>query len=205
MAAEAVWTETPTKKTRVQNRGKKMRSSSGGKRAELTVAALRERLAYDPDSGVFRWLAKPGNGRITNSWNARYSGKPAGSVDPTKGGYLIIKLNGLEYNASRLAYLYMRGCWPLSLMDHKNGNRSDNRWENLRPADYAQNATNRRGTASSGLKGAYRCPSKIPRWFAAIRINGRNIRLGTFATAEEAHEAYVAASVREHGEYGRAR
>jgi hypothetical protein len=46
--------------------------------------------------------------------------------------------------------------------------------------------------------GAY---PKNGKFYSRIYVNGRDRRLGTFATAAEAHAAYVAALKQEHGEF----
>jgi hypothetical protein len=82
--------------------------------------------------------------------------------------------------------------------DHKNGNGLDNRRENLRIATPQENMRNVRGTASSGIKGAYRQGS---RWRAKIAVDGKQIHLGYFDTAEEAGAAYAKAAEQYFGEF----
>ncbi|MBU9360066.1 HNH endonuclease [Burkholderia multivorans] len=88
------------------------------------------------------------------------------------------------------------------VVDHINGNKLDNRRENLRVCTVAQNLRNRRRAKSnkSGLKGVYLDKT---RWRAQIRIDGRKICLGSFPTADLAHEAYKFAAREYHGEFAR--
>ena len=168
---------------------------------EITADRLRQLLDYDSAIGIFRWRLRAGNDRLTNSWNARYAGARAGSVDRQKG-YVFINLNTVHVNAARLAWLYTYGRLPVETIDHINGIRADNRLANLREATVAQNSYNRRGFGRSGLKGAYRYPEHGAfRWKSCIRAAGKTYQLGTFETAEEAHSAYRAAAVRLHGEF----
>lgn len=93
--------------------------------------------------------------------------------------------------------------WPLT--DHINGDGLDNRRANLRPATKEQNGRNaalsRRNT--SGFKGVTRSGTK-GRWVALIGTGqGRQARLGTFDSAEEAARAYDAAALALWGEYAR--
>lgn len=86
--------------------------------------------------------------------------------------------------------------------DHKNGNRADNRRENLRIATDAQNCQNRKlGTNNtSGFKGVY-LHKASGKWHAKIRANGKDRSLGYYHNAEEAHNAYQRASELLHREF----
>lgn len=88
------------------------------------------------------------------------------------------------------------------IVDHADGNPRNNRRSNLRLATYSQNAMNRRkGTRNkSGFKGvSFRKDRNT--WLAAIRVNGRLIKLGKFATSELAAKAYDAAAVKHFGQF----
>lgn len=98
----------------------------------LTWEALVGVLSYDPATGEFRWVK---SGRL--GW----IGRLAGTVDQREG-YRRIEILGRGFFASRLAHFYMLKRWPSDLIDHKNGNRSDDRWANLRPVTRLQNRHN---------------------------------------------------------------
>lgn len=88
------------------------------------------------------------------------------------------------------------------IADHRNGNRLDNRRSNLRIVTSAQNCQNRRKTPSksSRFKGvSYRKDRGT--WLAAIRTDGRLIKLGTFATEIDAAKAYDEAARQHFGEF----
>lgn len=88
--------------------------------------------------------------------------------------------------------------------DHINRSTLDNRRENLRLATNAQNQANKKVSSfsQSGLKGiSYR--KNRGHWRACIRVNGKEIYLGSFPTKEIAHEAYCQAAVKYHGEFAR--
>ncbi len=83
-------------------------------------------------------------------------------------------------------------------VDHINHNGLDNRRANLRVGDYVRNGQNRRpnrGTAC-GFKGVTRSGS---RWAAHITVEGRDMLLGTYETAEAAAAAYDAAACEHFG------
>lgn len=147
----------------------------------LTAERLREALHYDPTTGVFCWL-------IHQPPSA--PGKRAGGAD--ERGYVRITIDGSRYRANRLAWLYMRGTWPEGVVDHVNGDTSDDRFANLRDISFAANTQNRRRAhrgSASGLIGAHK--TKNNRYSSSIQHRGKQHQLGTFATPIEAHRAYV--------------
>jgi hypothetical protein len=88
--------------------------------------------------------------------------------------------------------------------DHRDGEGLNNRRGNLRACTHGENLRNSRLSrrSSSGLKGAHFHPrDKV--WVGAIRVNNKQIHLGTFKTKEDAHDAYCVASKKYHGEFGR--
>lgn len=160
----------------------------------ITAGRVRELLHYDQETGVFRWL-------VTRSRLAK-AGSAAGTIN--KDGYRRIRIDGRDYMAQRLAWLYMTGSWPANKIDHKNGVPGDDRWKNLREASNAQNSQNARRPRdnTSGFKGV--CWNKASgKWMAAIRVNGHKIYLGLFTDINEAAAAYAVASKKHHGVFGR--
>lgn len=90
-------------------------------------------------------------------------------------------------------------------VDHDDGNGLNNRRSsNLRIASHAENQRNMRTpiTNKSGLKGVS-WSARDRRWRAQIQVAGENIGLGNFLTKEAAYAAYVAASKKHHGKFGR--
>ena len=160
----------------------------------LTAERLRELLRYDPGTGIFSWL-------IWRSRSAR-AGDIAGHV--YSNGYVYIKIEGRNYLAHRLAWLYMTGEWPKDEIDHENTIRSENWWDNLREATGFQNKANTKKSAAntSGLKGVsfHRRSNK---WMAQIKSQGRHHYLGLFDAPEAAHAAYANAARRLHGAFAR--
>ena len=160
-------------------------------RTDLSLAQARELLAYDRISGVLTW--------ITNRKGQPKPGNAAGTLN--EDGYIKIRVDGIIYQAHRIAWLLETGAWPEAEIDHRNLQKSDNHWENLRPATHGQNMINVAGRRA-GLKGAYR--RKSGSWYSNIRANNKQIRVGEFATEAAAHAAYCEAARKHHGEFARA-
>jgi hypothetical protein len=103
-----------------------------------------------------------------------------------------------------LLHRFLVDCPTGKCVDHINGNTLDNRRENLRICTQAENRYNSRKSKSntSGYKGvSYSNYAK--KWRSQIKRNNKIIHLGYFETPEKAYEAYVAASKKYHGEFGR--
>lgn len=173
---------------------------------DLTAASLAKVLAYDPETGEFRWLGRPGD----ISWTTRFAGKIAGSVAARgKPGsrifYRQIRIGSRDYLAHRLAWLYMHGTMPEGTeIDHRDGDGLNNRIDNLRCATHAQNGHNTglRRNNTSGVKGVSWVPGR-GKWVAMITEGGKQRSLGRYDTFEEAIEVRRTAEAAYHGDYAR--
>lgn len=153
----------------------------------ITALELRERLQYDPTTGLWIWL---------RSNRAGWNGRPAGSIDAK--GYRVIKIDGQSYKASRLAFLYMTGEWPVEEMDHDDKKPWNDIWTNLRPASRIENVQNRqkRMDNSSGAVGVFWHKAN-GKWIAQID----KVYLGSFDSFEEAVAARDSAAEQIHGNF----
>ena len=154
------------------------RNSTRGK--YITQERLRELLDYNPNSGVFIWKYNRGVGAK--------AGDIAGTLK--EDGYVSIGVDGRNYLAHRLAWLYVYGVLPSEEIDHGDLDKQNNRIGNLSPATHAQNQQNKplRKDSSSGLKGAFK--NGRHGWCSRIQVDGVKYYLGTFRTPELAHAAY---------------
>jgi HNH endonuclease/AP2 domain len=153
---------------------------------------LKRLLRYDPETGVWTRLTGYRRGRRADS--------------PDRQGYRRVRPPGKSYGAHRLAWFYMTSTWPVNDIDHKNGVRDDNRWENLRAATRSQNIANSKlGVRNkSGLKGVSWW-KRTGKWRALIEVENKPIYLGLFDCPAAAHFAYLIAADKHFDVYARAR
>lgn len=159
------------------------------RRQDLTPERLRELLHYEPEVGVFSWKAPRRGVRPGRTGNVR------------PDGYIRIGIDGVNYLAHRLAWLYMTGGWPTIDVDHRDGNPSNNQFINLRDVSQQMNIENIRAATkrnrSSGLLGvSFHARDSL--WRARIRIDGKDRTIGYFKTPEAAHSAYLEVKRKKH-------
>jgi len=89
-----------------------------------------------------------------------------------------------------------------SRIDHKDHNGLNNQKNNLRPATQRQNCRNRRHTGNRfGFKGVFFDPRGRRHFGAAVRVGGKRIFAGYFATLEEAAMGYNQKAIEIFGEF----
>lgn len=152
--------------------------------ARPTIARLRELFDLDKETGHL-------TRRITTS-NRCPAGSRAGTLD-TSTGYRKVRVDGRILMEHIVICAMHTGEWPTAQVDHRNTITHDNRPDNLRPATHGQNQQNRRRARTDNKLGVLGVIQVGERFAASLRINGRQTRLGTYDTAEQAHIAHVAA------------
>jgi len=154
------------------------------KDAPLQAERLRELLHYDPDTGIFAWrVGRQGILKDSIAGNLRRDGR------------IMIGIDRHRHFAHRLAWLYMKGEFPDTDLDHKDCDPTNNRFANLREASHAQNQRNQPTPRhnTSGFKGVH-FHKQRQRWVAQIKIKGQQTYIGIFDTPEQAHQAYCQAA-----------
>jgi len=146
----------------------------------ITADEVRRVLSYSLETGVFVWRQ-----RMSNAVRA---GTVAGSDHQ---GYVRINIRGQRVFAHVLAVLYVTGEWPSAEVDHRDTNRANNRWENLRIADAFSNAQNQRRPHSNNTVGLLGVRRNHKGYQARITVGGKRLCLGTRADAEQAFALYV--------------
>ena len=118
-------------------------------------------------------------------------GQRAGSV--CKDGYRRVRVNGKRPMEHRVIYEMHHGPIPKGFeIDHINGDRSDNRIENLRVATPSENQHNQKS-----VKGFY-FHKRDKKFIARIKADGKQIHIGHYETEELAREAYLEAKAKYH-------
>lgn len=145
-------------------------------------------LAYNPASGLLQWKFRGremfASDREYVRWNNRYAGCEALRCINAKG-YRAGSIHHRGFLAHRVAWAIYYGSWPVGEIDHINGDKSDNRIENLREVDRVINCRNsaRRLDNSTGATGVTRSGRK---WLARVGTGASRIKLGLFTTFDEA-------------------
>lgn len=169
----------------------------------MDISYIREALDYCPHSGLFYWKERPRNhfdsDRAWWQWNGRYKKKLAGTISKpnNKFGYKRIKIiiNKKPFFAHQLAWQLMNGDIPDGLfVDHINGDATFNAIKNLRLVTHSENHRNRKfpSNNASGAVGVRQCGES---WQARIKVQGKEIYLGSFKTFKEAADAREKASI----------
>jgi len=150
---------------------------------ELTQQNLKTRFKYDPETGTLFRLKRDGSLRKAG-WN--------------RDGYTALRLDGKTVLAHRIIWIMEFGYQPEAI-DHLNGDRADNRIQNLRSVTVAENNRNvrLRKDNKSGAVGVSRAKykSRDRGWRATIAFEGKDKHIGFFRSLDEAIEARKRAQI----------
>lgn len=163
------------------------------KKFDLTQEIVRELIDYNPDTGFCVWKERDvkwfkggiyDQCRRMKSWNSRYANKPISYIH--KSGYIRVDILSKVYQLHRIIWLHYHGELP-NIIDHINGDRSDNRIDNLRNISYNENAKNSkiRKDNVSGIVGVS-FNKRLNKWVSTINVNKVQKHLAVHETKEEA-------------------
>ena len=152
---------------------------------------IKVAFSYNPETGV-----------LTNKISRGPRAKIGMRAGYKKKGYLYVTFRGRSFSVHRMAYAIMNGEFPSEEVDHINGIKSDNRWENLRLVNRKQQCANKKhGGNRTGYKGVG--VNRSGTCYAIIRDDGIFVYLGTFVTAEIAARRYDLEAIKRFGVYAR--
>lgn len=148
----------------------------------FTVEQLKTVIRYEPDTGCFFSVVRRGKQQANTRCGGFHS-----------NGYRLISVFNVRVWEHRLAWFYTTGSWPKNHIDHINGNPSDNRICNLRDVTRSINLQNRHNATKSNKSGFLGVIARGNRWRSRIKVEGKDVYIGTFDTKEKAHQAYIEA------------
>ncbi len=170
---------------------------------------LHKLFRYDPETGELYWRQRPSDTLGGRIFNAKYAGKITANVWVSKTG-TIEKTFTIHHpeashtlHAHRCVWIMHHGPIPAGLtIDHRDGDRTNNRVENLRLATGTQNNRNRKLSVNnrSGFHGVIWNPRQ-EKWVARVSEKGRYRHLGCFYAKEDAIAARQAAELLTYGEF----
>lgn len=157
---------------------------------KITQARLKEVLNYDPETGLFSWVERA---------RGRQFDKPPGCY---KFRYVHIRIDNVQYYAHMLAWLYVTGEYPEFELDHKDTNKKNNKFDNLRPATKSENGWNKNlmSNNTSGIKGV-NWDKQLSKWKVGSQYKNKRYHLGYFDDIEEATEVYRKFCEEKHAEF----
>ncbi len=150
---------------------------------DIHIDELNELFFYNHESGHLTWKKLVKHSKHSVGDRAGCSGK---------SGYRRVSVRKRLYREHRVIWAIVTGRWPTAMIDHIDGDKSNNRFENLRECSQKENCQNRIPPKNNRLVGvSFR--RDVNKWQARIYVGGVNKSLGYFNSREEAHAAYAEA------------
>lgn len=161
---------------------------------QTDISLLQEFLDYDSEAGTVTWKKKPSSRVLV--------GDNVGTVN--SHGYIQFKFRGVCYRLNRVIWALHYGEWPDKLVDHKDGDKLNNRLDNLRLATFQENSLNKKAKkrGSSPFRGVYWNKSE-KKWHSQASNNGKQTHLGLFEDELEAAVAYDKFAIVQHGAFAK--
>jgi hypothetical protein len=156
---------------------------------------LRELFRYEPKTGKLFWRKRPRMMFDTvdayKGWNARFAEQEAFTY--VNKGYRRGTLFRQSVYAHQVIWKMMAGI-DVAEIDHIDGNRLNNAWNNLR---LAPPGTNQRNSAKrvDNVSGQMGVVKRGERWIAQVGHQGTTKHIGIYNTKEEAVAARKAAEI----------
>jgi len=156
----------------------------------MTPSRASELFSYCPETGnLLRRVAAGRFGRF-----------PAGAVVGCQctSGYLQVRVDGRLEMVHRIVWMLVTGEQPKNVIDHIDGSKTNNRFENLRDVSLCENMQNQRKPHRQNSTKLLGVSVNGSGFSAKIHIGGKQKYLGYFDDAVSAHNAYVTAKRQMH-------
>lgn len=161
------------------------KASKSYNRANITLENLHEYFEYHPEGYL---VNKKDRGRTAKSGQKTCS--------ESRKSYSQVVINGKPEREHRIIWALHKGRWP-TLIDHVDGDKFNNKIENLEEVDHKTNIRR-----ASSKKSGVRFDSRLKRWLSRITVDNKSVHLGVFDTKEEAIVARLEAEKEHWGFYG---
>ena len=161
---------------------------------------LKDFIDYNEDTGICIWKHRPSYyfkdiGKY-KSWNTRYAHTIINHISKSTG-YITTSIFNNNCELHTLIYILMTGEFPENTIDHKDTNKTNNTWHNLREATQQQNSVNK-SVRSDNLLKVKGVTKNGNGYMARLNINKKCKYLGTFNTIDEAKLVYDTEAKKEH-------
>lgn len=171
---------------------------------------LRECFGYDPDTGVLTWRERPlshfPTDAFCDAFNRRWAGRSAGAVARQKYGSVrvLVKVNCASFQCARLVWTLQTGKTVFGVIDHIDGDATNNRWANLREVTTTQNGQNRthKSKSEGGFVGVNLC-RRTGKWRAGVTLNKKFVWLGHYEKHSDAVDKVMSFKREHFGEFAR--
>lgn len=140
---------------------------------------LRDKLEYNHETGLLKWKVFVGPGQ------KEYAGLPT-----KKKPYGQVMFKRKSYGTHRIAWYLYYGKMPMGMVDHINGDPTDNRICNLREVTARQNQCNRSNHRKGKIAYA-NWSNKSKKYKSELSFKNKTIYLGLFNCAEDAHNKAI--------------
>lgn len=146
----------------------------------INLEYINEYLTYDASTGNLYQLKKRPKIQV---------GSLAGGIN--KKGYRYIQLNGRKYPSHHIVWFIETNSFPQKQIDHIDGNKTNNKFSNLREVTNKQNTENRgkQKNNKTGYKGVS-FNNRLKKYVAQIQHNNKPIHIGVYQNSYDAHLAY---------------
>lgn len=153
-----------------------------------TQAQVKKLFRYVKSTGKFTWRV---DGRRNKKGAIAGCGK--------SHGYRVVGVNSKQYPLQHIIWLYVTGKFPKNVINFKDQDRLNFKWNNLRDVTVGECNKNQplKANSESGINGVFWKESR-GKWNAQIRVDGKAIHLGSFNHIRDAEKARKEADI----EYG---